>query len=122
MLGAPDIGIEEILTRDVKDPNGVLCLVTFSVLCCKISDIFRKSGCPCEKNLPARSLHRQKKSPLYHLTKEQNYGKIKTMYCSVGSCAVLYRCIASRVAAPSLFISSRSAIQEQMYKSQKKFL
>lgn len=79
MLGAPDIGIEEILTRDVKDPNGVLCLVTFSVLCCKISDIFRKSGCPCEKNLPALSLHRQNKSPLYHLTKktelweDQNY-------------------------------------------------
>ena len=78
MLGAPDIGIEEILTRDVKDPNGVLCLVTFSVLCCKISDISRKSGCPCEKNLPDRSLHRQKK-PLYHLTKktelwkDQNY-------------------------------------------------
>lgn len=64
MLGAPDIGIEEILTRDVKDPNGVLCLVTFSVLCCKISDIFRKSGCPCEKNLPDRSLHRQKKIPI----------------------------------------------------------
>jgi len=79
MLGAPDIGIEEILTRDVKDPNGVLCLVTFSVLCCKISDIFRKSGCPCEKNLPDRFLHRQKKIPIVspnkktELWKDQNY-------------------------------------------------